>query len=298
MTSHEGVEHVKLRMQANTARAAHAERIASAMNRLAHPDFPTELLLEVVEAVVLSQVGHWSVTGSHRLDILAASLFACPDGVNVATRRLLVQTAAKVLLNVGIIRIPADLDERRPPAYEIPPALMKQESQINRLAIDLNVPTGGVYNRELTISIGNMHLLAEVFPRIAVCTYLLHIEHDLMLAPSLLGPSVEVGLLYHPVYTWKRSIAPEGVRQWLVKCTLGDSLVEFIAAFAKSGPGKRKLIWFSRSSLFGWSGANKIGREVSLLTRVSSPDLICGGLCGRHFGQRREGVTPQRETRA
>jgi hypothetical protein len=239
MTSHEDVEHAKLGMQANTARAAHNERIASTMNRLAHPDFPSELLLEVVEAAVLSQVSHWHVADSHRLDVLATSLFAWPDYVDIATRRLLVRTAANVLLNICIIGIPADLEERRPPAYEIPPALVKRETEVSRLVIDLSIPLGDVYSRELTISIGNMDLLAKLFPRLAVCTFLLHIEYDLSDVPHPSGPALEAALLGHPMYTFHRHCTSTATSEWLSRSTLEDSLVDFIAAFAKSGAGKR-----------------------------------------------------------
>ena len=225
------------------------------MNRLAHSDFPAELLLEVVEASVASQVSHWKVTEFHQLDVLAAGLFAWPVGVTAATRKLLVRTAAAVLLKDGIIRIPADLDERRPPAYDIPPALLGKENHVRRLVLDLDIPVGDAFNRDLTVSIGNMSILSEAFPRLAVCTYLLHIEYDSMVAHlGLATSSTEAIILGQPYYRLQRRLEQHGDRRALVKCTLEESLVDIIAAFARAGPGKRKLIRFSRKRLpLHWS---------------------------------------------
>ena len=87
----------------------------------------------------MSQVGHWNVTDSHTLGALAKSLFAWPKGVTANTRRLLLQTAETALLKLCIIKIPADLDERRPPKYEIPRALLGRESHVKHLVLDLDI---------------------------------------------------------------------------------------------------------------------------------------------------------------
>jgi len=141
------------RLQQEDPSATNEEtRIADTMNRLASPDFPPELLLQVVETAVILQVGHWKVTYSHKLDALAASLFAWPDGVTDATRRLLQQTAETALLKRCIIRIPADLDVSLPLEYKYPSILLESESHVKHLVIDLNIYAGSAYGREVSVS--------------------------------------------------------------------------------------------------------------------------------------------------
>jgi hypothetical protein len=241
------------------------------MNRLTSSDFPTELLLQVVETAVVSQVGHWNVTDSHKLGALAMSLFPWPKGVSSATRKLLRQTAETALLNLGIIRIPADLDERRPPKYEIPPALLGREHHVKLLVLDLDIHVGTKFNRDLTVSTGHMDLLARTFPRLAVCTYLLHIVY----ASHVVPPG---GILGHPNFRLEKSSAPLESPPKLVKCTVKDNLVDFIAAFARSGPGRRKLIRFSRlRPEFLLSSRGDPPREFRPLVRVRSPDVSSTG---------------------
>lgn len=226
-----------------TSPANNEAYIANAMNRLASPDFPTELLLQVVEIAVVSRVNHWNVADSHTLDALATSLFAWPKGVTSTTRRLLKQTAETAILKRCIIRIPADLDERRPPAYEIPPALLGRGNHVKHLVLDLEVHVGGLFERDLIVSADHMDLLADAFPRLAVCTYLLHIEYDSNVVPA--GGFIDVSILSHANFRLETPATPLA-SAYFVRCTVEENLVNFIAAFARSGPGRRKLIHFSR----------------------------------------------------
>lgn len=150
-----------MRSQTETTPKGRAAEIANIMSHLASPDFPTELLLQVVETAVVSQAVHWNVTDFHELTALATSLFAWPKGATAATRRLIQQTAATALLKCCIFRIPADLDELRPAKYEVPPALVGRESHVKLLVLDLDIHVGGLLDRELAVSTGHMKLLAE-----------------------------------------------------------------------------------------------------------------------------------------
>lgn len=259
-----------MRSQQETTPTSRKAEIANVMNRLASPDFPAELLLQVVETAVVSQVGHWNVSVYHNLGALATSLFAWPKGVTSATRRLLQQTAATALLKCGIIRIPADLDELRPAKYEVPPALLGKENQVKLLVLDLDIHVGGLLDGELAVSAGHMNLLAEAFPRLEVCTYLLHIGYDSDVVPS--GGYIDVSILGHVKYKLKKASTAPDAPSLIVKCTVEDNLVDFIAAFVKSGPGRRKLIRFSRQRPEFLSIRGPPPREFRPLVRVSSPD--------------------------
>jgi hypothetical protein len=208
------------------------------MNRLARSDFPAELLLLVVEATVLTQVGHWNVTYSQKLDALAVSLFARPQGVTTATLGILQQAAETALLSRGIVRIPADLDYGLPLEYDIPPALLGRENHVRHLVIDFEI-VADKHSGVLSAAIDHMAMLAEAFPRLTVCVFLLQTEYNSYGMRHDSTKSVEAKLLALQGYT----LTSQGI---ISECTLEDNLVDFIAAFARDGPGKRKLIRFSR----------------------------------------------------
>lgn len=246
--------------------------IAKILNQLASPDFPPELLLQVVETTVVSKVNHWNVTDSHTLSALAKSLFAWPKGVTATTCRLLIQMAETALLKRCIIKIPADVDERRPPKYEIPPALLGRGTHVKHLALDLDVHVGSFFDRELIISTVHIDLLAEAFQRLAVCAFLLHIGWDSCVVPP--GGFINISILYHPNYRLEKLDTSLGSPPRTVRCTIEDNLVDFIAAFARSGPGRRKLIRFSRlRPEFRWSSRGVPPREFRPLVRVSKSNV-------------------------
>ena len=113
------------------------------MNRLVCPDIPSELRLQIIEAAIKSQIGHWSVTEDHDVHDLAASFFAWPDSVPHTSRDMLERTAATALLRKCIIRIPISSkigDE--PQAFRIPLALKGNESRVSRLVVDVPIFVG------------------------------------------------------------------------------------------------------------------------------------------------------------
>lgn len=254
------------RLQQEDPSATNEEtRIADTMNRLASPDFPPELLLQVVETAVKLQVGHWKVTYSHKLDALAASLFAWPDGVTDATRRLLRQTAETALLKRCIIRIPADLDVCLPLRYQIPSALLKSESNVKHLAIDLDNHAGSSYSRELSAATDHMAMLAEAFPRLTTCTFLLRIEYDSLAVWPRSTASVEATIL--GLSGWR-------VQDTITRCTMEDHLVDFIAAFVRSGPGRRKRIRFNKQKISILSSDEpNYPNEFRPMVKVKRPDV-------------------------
>jgi len=78
-----------------------------------------------------------------------------------------------------------------------------------------------------------MDLLAKAFPRLAVYTYLLHIEYDPCIVPT--SGFVDASILYDLNYRSERSSTPLESPQMIFKCTVEDNLIDFIAAFARSG---------------------------------------------------------------
>ena len=256
------------------------------MNRLVCPDIPSELRLQIIEAAIKSQIGHWSVTEDHDVHDLAASFFAWPDSLPHTSRDMLERTAATALLRKCIIRIPISSkigDE--PQAFRIPLALKGNESRVSRLVVDIKIfvavdPAAGTRDKDLTVGARDMDVLAKAFPRLAVCTFLLHLEYHVRVTRRKAGVSFEDNLLRFREYTFQRGVGqPESLGQW-VTGTIEDCLVDFIVAFTSRGPGRRKLIRFSREvhRPAAYAGmrlsVHDPGRQTRPLVSVSSPAVL------------------------
>lgn len=136
---------------------------------------------------------------------------------------------------------------------------------VKHLVIDLSVFTQEK-SQELSTSIHRMAMLAKVFPRLSVCTFFVHIRFvnsiDMYSAKSFTA-----AILGLPGY---------GRHGVLVKRTLEDNLVNFIAAFARDGPGRCKLIRFSRRAIRPPSSTQTFSKprhNLRPLVRVSIPDV-------------------------
>jgi hypothetical protein len=265
-------------------------RVASTMNRLVCPDIPSELRLPIVEAAVEPQIGHWKVTEDHDVHDLAASFFAWPDSVPHSTRDVLERTAASALLRKCIISIPISSKiGDQPQAFRIPPALKGYENRVSRLVVDIAifVATTGGANREQDLAIGvrDMDVLAKAFPRLAVCTFLLHVVYHARVTHRDTGDGTDVTfedfMLRFPQYRCQRGAGQDEGRRIWDRAPLEECLIDFIVAFTSRGPGRRKLIRFSRE-LYRPHGIGGMclslfcdcNRETRPLVSVSSPAIL------------------------
>jgi hypothetical protein len=255
------------------------------MNRLVCPDIPSELLLQIVEAAVESQIGHWKVTEDHDVDVLAADFFVWPDSIPQNVRNVLERTAATALLRKCIIRIPISSKiEDQPRAFRIPSALECNETRVSRLVVDITilVGTAGAANRDKDLAIGarDMDILAKAFPRLAVCTFLLHLEYHARVIRRDTDTTFEDAMLGYPQYRFQRGAIQHESRGSWNRGTLEECLVHFVVAFTGCGAGKQKLIRFSRevhrpAGFAGMClGVNDNGRQYRPLVNVSSPAIV------------------------
>jgi hypothetical protein len=255
------------------------------MNRLVSPKIPSELRLQIVEAAVESQVGHWKVTEAHDVHVLAAGFLAWPDSIPHTTRDVLNQTAATALLRKSIIRIPVSSKiGHQPRAFSIPPALEGYENHVSRLAVDVTVLVGiaggATHDKDLAIGVRDMDVLAKAFPRLAVCILLLHLEYHTRVMRRETDVTFEDGMLRYPQYRFQRGAMQHESRGSWNKGTLEECFIDFIVAFTSRGPGRRKLIRFSRElhRPAGPSGMclsfHDPGRQTRPLMGVSSPAIL------------------------
>lgn len=260
------------------------------MNRLVCPDIPSELRLQIVEAAIESQIGHWKITEDQNVYDLAAGFFAWPDSVPHPSRNMLERTAATALLRKCIIRIPisSKIDDQ-PQAFRIPPALKGHENRVSRLVVDMPIfvatAGGGNHYMDLAIGVRDMDVLAQAFPRLAVCTFLLHLVYHARVTHRDTGDGTDVTfedfMLRFPQYKCQQGAVQDESRRIWDRAPLEECLIDFIVAFTSRGPGRRKLIRFSRE-LYRPHGIGGIclslfcdcNRETRPLVSVSSPAIL------------------------
>jgi hypothetical protein len=253
----------EFRMNRSTREEAQQTQV---IYRLMSPSFPLDLLLPVVKAIVQRHACYWSATGRHKLGIRTGRIFPSTDSVVKTGRSLLQQLAEEYLLKLCIIKTPAFFTSEH--AFEIPPALESKGHNVRRLVLDLRTtPFDGGYNRELNNGSKSMESLARAFPRLSVCVCLLHLKN--------------VG--QHGRGSFNSQILRfQSAREWDDLCDgweyvdFEDTILDFMMAFARSGPGKRKLIRFSTNEQVvdanGECCEAGIGRLVSLSSLVASID--------------------------
>lgn len=219
--------------------------LASIFDRLTHASFPSELLLRVIEATVQRQVDpYWSATQLKRLEDLTGKLFLWPSRVPHSTRSVFQQIAANVLLKTSTIAVPVDFTTYN--TLLIPPMLEGHEQHLRHLVLDLKTILGdGKYNRELNKSIKCMAPLAALLPNLITCVFLLHFR--LKLESRYTGTGSEAFDDFVLRYKNLRQIGSSTKWEFV---TLQDTIVELLATFALSGPGKRKFVRFSSNRKF------------------------------------------------
>lgn len=215
------------------------------LERISGPSFPRELLTLVVETTVGSQVPYWSIDQSISLANVADKAFRkWPESFGNDSRCLFREMSARAMLKHSLIIIPAIITAQL--TITVPREIQGSESRIRRLALDLHTtPRDGAHNRELSRCSKSMASLEALFPNLESCVILIHLAHNTghvdhaQIATDALGrPSYVVSTLNC------RNLKTIGKI-----VTLGETFVEFIATLLRQGPGKRKFVRFTHSSL-------------------------------------------------
>jgi hypothetical protein len=241
-------------------------QLAQVIDRLMSPSFPLDLLLPVVEAVVQHHACYWSATGSNTLGMRTERIFPSRDSVTQTGRSLLQQMAEEYLLKRSIIKTPSFFTTEH--TFEIPPALESKGHNVRRLVLDLRTTAfNGSYNREFNKGIRSMDSLANIFPRLSVCVFQLHLNKVRQHGNGSFNSDIL------PFKNARDTDDPSGKWEYV---DLKDTILDFITAFARSGPGKQKLIRFSTNTQLvdadGKCREASVGRLVSLSSLVASVD--------------------------
>lgn len=208
-------------------------RIVPTMQRILQPEFPPELLIQVVEAYVYTQALRWHVGWKESLDKAVDRLFAWPTGEQ-QTPADIRQLANVPLLNHAIIELRAMFAPKSNyKSLTIPNALEGNEQHIRHMVLDLEV-VPHMYNRELERARGAMGGLALQFANLETCVLTVIMaeqQNSVELFASnnsgLVTPLAS--LLGGPVPT--KPLKP--------------TLIDLIDSLAAKGPGKRKFVRFT-----------------------------------------------------
>lgn len=210
-------------------------RVANVMHRLAESSFPAELRLVVTEHVLGSPLSPRKTIESDGLDMLTDKCFSWPKNVDENDRKLLRQTAKKVLLDTCIVKLA--LIFVQPHVLMIPSSLAENTSNIRRLALELALkPRDGTYHRDLNRAIEGMPKLVEHFPRLKVCVITLLLDDD---------GHVNLEFFANIMSEYRNIVRDKDGAKW-VYVPLERNLVELIASFIRCGPGSSKLLRLSR----------------------------------------------------
>lgn len=197
-------------------------RVAMIMRRLVYPAFPRELLLMIIEAATGSRCLYWWPSEDHTLDMLADSFFLWPCGVENETRIILRQTVADVLLKAFLTKMLLRIATQD--TLMVPLSLNGNSVHVRRLVFEL--PPMFLDGRGSLFvgaaDIRGIELLQKYFPRLETCICLLRLG---------------------AFWTNLQVLSPRKA------AAVKKRLAEIVAAFLKSGPGRRKFIRCGDTSL-------------------------------------------------
>lgn len=233
------------------------------LSRITQPDlFPPELLIQVVEIVVDSQIPNGSVAKSATVTALTEELFVMSEGLDDGVRSILRDTVADVFSKSGSVKFSTSFTAG--PTLVIPRVLSGKEHHLRRLVLDLQVyALDHVQHGALNKSIDSMVSMSALFPNLKSCVYLFHFKH--------------VNHYYTPTLTRRGSLehsylfAVVNDRSRKNTFYLKETLLEFIDAFKQQGPGDGKFIRFGHTTKDG----TRLG--VGPLVCVSGHDKIRDG---------------------
>lgn len=224
----------------------------------------SELMIGVVKACVESQYGCWNAkdTTVQGLTNLATRCFTWPRGVTQATFNILKLEAAEALIKTSIVTIPMVFSAQH--TVILPPLLVERRDDLRHLSLQLHTtPMDGSYNRELNKGIKSMTALGDSFPNLEVLVLSLYLHSTTQGHQDLQRFQQEVLRM--------RNVRRVSSTSGWGHATIEDTVVEFIATFAQSGPGRRKLIRFANLK------NNRRDHVIGPLVKVNNPvERVCG----------------------
>lgn len=116
---------------------------AVAMERMAQPDFPKELLWKIIGTSLRSGMGRWDITPKDRPAALEREGSTWPEDLNLSTRRTIRQAVVKILPESVVLGIPATFEQAlqgdNRPRLVVPRALRASKRDVRNLVLNLDL---------------------------------------------------------------------------------------------------------------------------------------------------------------
>jgi hypothetical protein len=235
------------------------------LERITGLSFPRELLTQVLEANIESQVPYWRIDHSASLSKVADTAFSkWPEGFGGNLQCLVRDISARAILERSLIIIPAVFTLQF--TLTTPPKVQGNEHHIRYLVLDLRTtPHDGAHNRELSRCSQSMASLKSLFQNLESCVILIHLVHN---TGHITGPRVLTDALGRPTFVVS-TLSYRNVKSIGNVITLEQTFIEFVATFLRQGPGKRNFVRFTHSSL-----QNPALKRIGPLVDMSSQEPI------------------------
>lgn len=233
------------------AHARRMARVAATMQRALQPDFPPELLIQVLEHNILPQhkLLRWRVDHTSSLETATEKTLAWPPDTPQNTRFRLSQAAEIPFLASALIELPiAALFPNPKSPLTIPHALTGNEHRVRHLVLDLELPISPkpspnnffkgqrlqALDQRLSLFSASLPTLTRLFSNLTTCAVSILLDDPYNLISNNLNLHLKrkgpFNLILQPSHN-----SPD----------LRPTLVNFLTTFAKLGPGKHKLVRFA-----------------------------------------------------
>lgn len=213
--------------------------VATAMERLASNEFPTELLWKIIGLSLRSGIGRCDISVHDKPITLRSGGLAWPKALSLHALRTIRKAVAKILPESVILEMSAEFEQpplsgAAQPRLVIPRALKGSESRVRNLVLnlDLNMALSPNYNTyslhwpRLATATAGIETVAKSFPNLQTCVLVVYMgffQRSTFNTPLVFPP------LDHIVG---------------VSGTLKAMFLDLVDAFAKRGPGRRRLVRF------------------------------------------------------
>jgi hypothetical protein len=215
--------------------------VATAMERLASNEFPTELLWKIIGLSLRSGIGRCDISVHDKPLTLRSGGLAWPKTLSLHALRTIRKAVAKILPEWVILEMSAEfqraLSGADQPRLVIPRALKGSENRVRNLVLNLDLnmslnPNHTLYPPhclpQLATATAGIETVAKSFPNLQTCVLVVYVGFfdgsTFPHTPQLVFPPLD-----HIVG---------------VSGTLKAMFLDLVDAFAKRGPGRRRLVRF------------------------------------------------------